>query len=229
MHIGGSAIPASWHLAGALARQPGLSLLPTESPDVLIEGELRCHCVGPANVIIDENFAVRIEVPRAFPRALPRVFETQGRVPQTFHRNGDGSLCLGSPLAIRLEIADEPTVGRFIERAIVPYLYSHEYFVRFGEMPFGELSHGAVGLEHDVRRLFRLPGRTNAEEFLRLASLKRRHANKHLCPCRSGLRLGRCHAADVHKVRCMLGRFLCRAEWILLREQREAAESLRAA
>lgn len=223
MRVSPSAIPRSWQLAEALSRQPGLTLAPSVSSDVLIQGQLRCHRVGPNDVVVDEHYAVKIEVPRGFPRALPRVFETQGRVPQTFHRNPDRSLCLGSPIAIRFEIEEEPTVGGFIDRVIVPYLYSHAYYVRFGRMPFGELAHGATGLEDDVRRLFRLPRGTNAEEFLRLASLKRRHANKRRCPCRSGLRVGRCHAAAVHQARRRLGRLVCRAEWKLLAGQRGAA------
>ncbi|ODT02996.1 MAG: hypothetical protein ABS52_11185 [Gemmatimonadetes bacterium SCN 70-22] len=167
-------------------------------------------------MVIDEHYAVKIEVPRGFPRALPRVFETKGRVPPTFHRNPDTTLCLGSPIALRFAIEEEPTIGGFIDRVVVPYLYSHAYFVRFDRMPFGELAHGAAGLEDDVRRLFRLPPGTNAEEFLRLASLKRRHANKRRCPCRSGVRVGRCHAAAVHEARRRLGRLVCRAEWKLL-------------
>ncbi len=216
MRSGGSAIPVAWQLAEALSRQPGLSLTPSASSDVVIEGDLRCHRVGPDDVVIDEHYAVKIEVPRGFPRALPRVFETKGRVPPTFHRNPDTTLCLGSPIALRFAIEEEPTIGGFIDRVVVPYLYSHAYFVRFDRMPFGELAHGAAGLEDDVRRLFRLPPGTNAEEFLRLASLKRRHANKRRCPCRSGVRVGRCHAAAVHEARRRLGRLVCRAEWKLL-------------
>jgi hypothetical protein len=221
MRVSACAIPSSWRLAEALAHQPGLTLVPSVSSDVRIEGELRCHRVGRDDVLIDEYYAVQIEVPRGFPRALPRVFETD-RVPHTFHRNADGSLCLGSPIAQRLAIEEEPTVGGFIDRVIDPYLYSHAYYVRFGRMPFGELAHGAAGLEDDVRRIFRLPSGTNAEEFLRLASLKRRHANKHQCPCPSGIRLGRCHAAAVHEARRRLGRLVCRAESKLLAVQRGA-------
>jgi hypothetical protein len=220
MRAGASPIPSSWQLAEALARHPGLTLTPSQTADVLIEGELRCHRMGPDEVVIDENYAVKIQVPAGFPRALPVVWETAGKVPSTFHRNPDTSLCLGSPISQRFAFEKEPTVGGFVDRVIVPYLYSHAYFERFDRMPFGELAHGAAGLEDDVRRIFRLPSRTDAEEFLRLASLKRRNANKRRCPCRSGIRLGRCHAAAVHEARCRLGRFVCRTEWKLLAAQR---------
>jgi hypothetical protein len=72
----------------------------------------------------------------------------------------------------------------------------------------------------DVRRLFHLPQGTDAGEFLRLASLKRRHANKRPCPCRSGRRVGRCHRAVVHEARRRLGRFTCREQYTQLVPQR---------
>src|SRR5690606_21932425 len=110
----------------------GLVLVPSVLPDVLIKGELRCHCVGPDGVEVDDRYVVRIEVPRGFPRALPRVFETAGKVPRTFHRHPDGSLCLGSPISQRLAIEKDPTIGCFIDRVILPYLYSCAYYARFG-------------------------------------------------------------------------------------------------
>jgi hypothetical protein len=224
-----SAIPVSWQLADALVHHPGLGLVPSDSDDAILEGELRCNCVGPDSFTIDETYSVRMELPRTFPRALPRVFETTGRVPQSFHHNGDKTLCLGSPIAIRFELQDTPTIRQFIDRVVIPYFYSHAYFVTFGRPPFGELRHGAPGLEDDIRRLFHLPRGTDAEEFLRLASLKRRHANKHSCPCGSGFRLGRCHASVVHDARIRLGRFVCRGEWTMLVQQRKPRALLRAA
>ncbi len=214
------AIPPAWHLSDALHRHPALALLPTESSDVVIAGELRCCRVGPGDVLVDETYAVTIDVPRSFPRALPRVVETEGRVPAEFHVNPDGSLCLGSPIAQRLAIEDAPTVGAFIDRVLIPFLYGHAFYTRFRVMPFGELPHGAPGIEHDVRRLFHLPSGTDAEAFLWLASLKRRHANKKPCPCHSGRRVGRCHGAAVHQARRRLGRFACGEERIRLAGQR---------
>jgi hypothetical protein len=219
MSVSASAIPPSWRLAEALSRQPGLTLVPSRTSEVLVEGELRCHRVGPDDAEIDEHYSVKIEVPRGFPRQLPRVFETRGRVPATFHTNPDKTLCLGSPIAVRLAIEEEPTIGGFIDRVVVPYLFSHAYYERLGRMPFGELDHGAAGLEDDVCRLFRLPRGASAAEFLRLASLKRRHANKCPCPCGSGTRVARCHGPSVYEARRRLGRLVCREQYLLLTRQ----------
>lgn len=208
-------------MAEALARQPGLTVVPSASTKVVvIEGELRCCRVGPTDVLVDETYDVRLEVPSTFPRALPRVNETAGRIPRAFHRNPDNTLCLGSPIAQWLKIRDDPTLDAFLERVVVPYLYGHAFYTQFGSMPFGELAHGAVGLADDVRCLFGMPARTNVAEFLRLASLKRRYANKLICPCGHGRRVGRCHHEAVHDARRRLGRATCRAQRKYLLEQR---------
>jgi hypothetical protein len=219
-------IPVAWCLGDALARQPGMALVPSRfAGRVLIEGDLWCYGVGPGDVLVDETYSVRIEVPLTFPRALPLVFETGGRVPKNFHRNPNWTLCLGSPLAQTLGIEDAPTLGNFIDRVIVPYFYGHAVYERVGRMPFGELAHGVAGLENDVRRIFRLPFATDAAEFLRLASLKRRHANKQPCPCRSWRRVGRCHGPAVHHARRRLGRLGCAQQRMWLMEQRRAEPS----
>ncbi|MDB4891848.1 MAG: hypothetical protein JWL61_3703 [Gemmatimonadetes bacterium] len=212
MGVSASAIPPAWRLAEALSRQPGLTLVPSVSADRVIRGELRCHRAGPDDIVVDREYSVSIELPPGFPKELPRVFETGGRVPRTFHTNPDKTLCLGSPIAQRLAIAEEPTVGGFIDGVIVPFLYAHAFHERYNRMPFGELAHGARGLEADLLRTFRLPRGTCATEFLRLASLTRRHANKRPCPCHSGVRVGRCHGAQVHQARRVLGRGVCAAE-----------------
>lgn len=220
------AMPSSWRIDEALARYPELALVPSRSRvGATLAGVLRIDHQGPDSTSVQASYAIEMQVPLAFPKALPRVVETERTIPRDFHRNPDNSLCLGSPLALHLAIREGPTVSGFIERAVVPYLYGHAVFSRFGEMPFGELDHGYAGLAHDARRIFRLPGRTSPEEFFRLAGMKRRVANKRSCPCHSGLRLGRCHARSVNDARRRLGRGACRAQHSLLLEQRRVTQA----
>ncbi len=205
-------VPRAWGLAEALAQFPGLSIRPRADDTVHITGELGSGFLEAGKANEDARYLVRVAIPRGFPRVLPTVWETGGRIPRTFHHHPDGTLCLGSPIAQSLAIHKHPTVGTFVERVVVPYLYSHAFYVRRGHLPDGELAHGALGLERDARRLFRLPQTTSVHEFLRLAGLRRRVANKQPCPCGSSLRLGRCHATAVRQARNLLGRARCREE-----------------
>src|SRR5688500_15754136 len=64
---------------------------------------------------INDSFELQIDVPHAFPRDLPRVIETGGKIPRTgaYHVNPDRTLCLGSPLSLLLRISQSPSLGGF--------------------------------------------------------------------------------------------------------------------
>ena len=49
----------------------------------------------------------------------------------------------------------QPSLLRFVERCLIPYLYGFSYFQRHqGKLPFGELAHGAEGIRQDYKDLF---------------------------------------------------------------------------
>jgi SEC-C motif len=55
-------------------------------------------------------------------------------------------------------------------------------------------------------------------EMVPLTTLKKRVANKHLCPCGSNRRLGKCHNLTVNRLRKQLGRSWFRKEYRWLTE-----------
>lgn len=172
---------------------PGMVLRPGGDVRLRLVGDFafRVPCGDSA---IEDTYEVELLVPLDFPRELPKVFERGGRVPATFHTNPDGSLCLGSPLRLLLSLAEQPTLIGFADRCLVPYLYAHSYKERTGKLPWDDLAHGDVGLLQDYLKLFRAKYADEVVAFLHLLAMRRRVANKSLCPCRSGRRLGRCHA-----------------------------------
>lgn len=190
--------------------------MPTITSDAVLAGTLQCRAVGKGGVELDETYSVEIRISRRFPDVVPVVFETGGRIPMSFHRNPDESLCLGAPTALRLALSQSPTIGGFIDTVVMPYLYGHAYHTRFGVMPYGELLHGRAGLEQHFRTYFRVPAATNIAALLVLVGLRRRVANKRPCPCGSGRRLGRCHHSEVNRARKALGRAWFRGQLALL-------------
>ena len=80
-------------------------------------------------------------------------------------------------------------------------------------MPFGELAHGVQGIREYLAELFGSKSSQNAHEFIYLASLQKRRANKLPCPCGSGRRLGRCHHLRVNSLRAQFGRLWFRDEY----------------
>jgi hypothetical protein len=195
-----------WRIPELLAKYSGLRLLPSVDGLTRIAGRLDFAAQAPGLELIEESYDVEITVPHDFPTSIASVRETAGRIPATYHTLTDGSLCLGSRIRVRLIASASPSVLRFVERCVVPYLYGHSYFGKHGAMPFGELEHGEYGTLQDLASLFGTTDLIKGAAFARLVTMKKRRANKRPCPCGSQLRLGRCHNKNVNRLRDRLGR-----------------------
>jgi hypothetical protein len=164
---------------------------------------------------------LEIEVPPGFPKALPRVTETGGRIPRhgDYHVNSDGTLCLGSPLRLLLKLSNAPTLQGFASSCLVPYLFAMSHKLRNGgPLLFGELAHETPGLIADYLDLFQLRRPEQVTEVLRALGIKKRRANKLPCPCGCGVRLGRCKFnARIRGFRTLANRswFRHQHHWIL--------------
>lgn len=142
---------------------------------------------------ITDTYSIRCEIKEDFPTSLPMFFETEGRIPKSYHTNHDGTLCLGSPLRVRQELHKKSTLHTLIKDLLIPYLYKHSYHEKHGDQPLGELEHGALGLIEDYETLFEVKGAKACYEMLLLLGMEKLYANKKPCPCGSGARLGKCH------------------------------------
>ena len=195
-----------WQLDELLAKYPGLEVVPDPDTELVVTGELAFRVQGPIGEQLEDRYQVRLSIPVGFPRELPIVFETGGRVPPDFHKLSDGSLCLGAPTEIRLKLHPAATLLTLVEALVIPYLFGYSHFAKTGILPFGELDHGVAGIRQHFAALFRVQDQDAVTEFVRLTALKRRRANKSPCPCASGRRLGRCHHLQVNRLRDRLGR-----------------------
>lgn len=210
-------------IAELLARYEGLRLLPSSGMTTRIAGTLTFRAEGPNSPSIEDSYNVRIEVPHEFPDRMALAWETAGRIPPTYHKLDNGALCLGSRVRLRLQTAGSPSVLRFVERCVIPYLYGYSHFLRTGAMPFGELLHGELGSLQDLASLLGME-RGAAIPYCALAMVKRRRANKRPCPCGSGRRLGRCHNRKVNMLRDRVGRpVLVNEMYTIAAEFREAS------
>ena len=204
-----------WHVDDLLATYGGLSLVPAADGPVKVTGRLAFEASARNRETINDEYGIEIAVPDDFPRSLPTVRETDGRVPKSFHTNPDGTICLGSPTRVRLFLSGGPSLERFVTKCVVPYFYGHAYFKRHGVMPFSELRHGESGVLQDLASLYGASTDAAVVGFVRLTALSKGVANKAACPCGSGRRLGRCHSRRTNYYRRRLGRGWFR---MLLRE-----------
>lgn len=199
-------------IAELLARYPGLRLVPSGSMTLRVEGTLRFCANGTKTEVIEDGYDVRVEAPETFPERMALAWETGGRIPSDYHKLTNGALCLGSRVRLRLQMGGSPSLLRFVERCVIPYLYGYSYSVKHGAPPFGELAHGELGSLQDLAGLLEVEDLDVAFRYCTLAATKRRRANKQPCPCGSGRRLGRCHGRRVNALRKRVGRAVLASE-----------------
>lgn len=210
-----------WAVDELLDKFSDLRIIPSCDEILRIGGELRFRVTGPEGDTTEDSYSVELRIPPGFPvvtnKEAPAAYETAGRIPETYHKLHDGSLCLAAPAALRLGLGRTATLSNFVERFVVPYLYGYSRHEKGRPLPYGELEHGDEGRRQYFATLFGVTDRNVGLEFVRMASLKKRVANKECCPCGSGRRLGRCHHGLVNQLRERLGRGWFAAEYAALK------------
>ena len=187
----------TFELDDFLTEYPRMSIKPNGSvaKDLKLEGKFDFTGESKKYGKITDCYHLKILIPLTFPNEIPVIYETGGRIPrnQKYHINSDGSLCLGSRLRILLEISKNLSFTNFISNCLVPYLFAVSYKLSHGgKFVFGELKHGPDGELEDYIQLFGLKTKQQAQLTLKYLGMKKRKANKLLCPCGCGNRLGQC-------------------------------------
>jgi hypothetical protein len=145
--------------------------------------------------ILEEWFDLDIAIPIENSRGLPNVSEIGGKIPRVpdYHVNGDGTLCLGSPLRMATDLRGKD-LRTFEETYLVPYLFKVVAKKRGLADGFlgGELAHGLDGLLDDLGQMLGVYRTSTVRRILELAQKKKRIANKVPCPCGCGRRFGKC-------------------------------------
>lgn len=172
-----------------------MAIAPSRGIGIYLEGEFAFTARPRDGISITDHYELGMGIPLGFPRELPAVTELGGRVPRDgkHHVNPDGTLCLGSPVRLLRLASYQGDLCGFAERCLVPFLYAISHKLRYGgTLPFSELAHGDQGILDDYLDLFGLADHQQVVKALRCLGMKRRVANKSLCPCECGLRLGKC-------------------------------------
>ena len=180
---------------------PALELL-TVSDTVLLRGKIGFD-MGAGSKRISDAYQIMMRFPEDYPESPPVTYETGGAIPPSFeHRFPDGSFCLGAPAEVRSRFLEHKSLLRFINEQVIPFLYSCSYWREHGEMPFGELRHGEVGLLQYYMEFFGvdIPA---AMAILKLLA-DSIDAPLMKCPCGSGAILRKCHGSRVNQLRTAL-------------------------
>ena len=181
------------------AQHPNLELLLDPCGALRVCGEIGFTSTWDSRVV-DDTYLVEIPIPEDYPESPPAAFETGAKIAADFgHFMEDGSLCLGAPVGVRQEFQRHKTLVHFINKQIVPYLFTYSYKQRYGEAPFGELSHGAMGIREFYQDLFSVRDLVPVLALLKI--LADNNYRGHLaCACGGDLNLRRCHGKQLREL-----------------------------
>ncbi|WMI72186.1 hypothetical protein RBH88_03535 [Aminobacterium sp. MB27-C1] len=174
---------------------PKMSIVPSKDVSLLFKLRGRFDFQVQLNEPINGSFMLEILVPINYPQDLPVVKEVERQIPLDgwHHVNSDGSLCLGSPIRLLKKVHDNPNLTGFAENCLVPFLCAISYRFKFGgDFIYGELRHGAEGIIDDYKDLLGLKTKSQVLKTLKLLGMRKKRANKKLCPCGCNRKLGAC-------------------------------------
>lgn len=178
-----------------------------------LEGRFDLNASYEADIISD-SFEVRIAAPTDYPTSLASLTETGGRTHaiarkygirdlRKLHRNESGTACLCVKQMERRKVPRGSDLSVFVEALVVPYLYGLSHFDRTGSWPWGEYSHGGLGLlefyaagdQHSTRDEIRelatlIRKEPNWKDFYRQIT---RPSAERMCLCGSGKPFHKCH------------------------------------
>lgn len=187
----------------------------------------RCELRGTLAPVDGDRYQLRIALPDTYPRSLPSIFETGGRIPQTIDRHvfPSGALCLGVPLALWIALRGDFRIGNVIEGPLRSYLIGNSLVEQGEPWPHGDRSHGAAGILEHFGEFIGTTDALAVSGFL-IDLLQGKVRGHWLCPCGSGNIVRKCHREAVEVLRSVPPSILMHAiDTILndLKRQREAA------
>lgn len=182
-------------IAQFLRDYPGMTLTPSREPGIIINGAFSFSAKSDDGNSILDFYHLKILISMDFPYTVPLVFELDEKIPRDadHHVNPDNSLCLGSPLRLKMILSKYKTMSGFADKILVPYLYSVSHQRLFGgKLMADELAHGKEGIANEYSKLFHLHTSEQISAALQILGTKKRIANKLPCPCNCGKLYGRC-------------------------------------
>ena len=104
--------------------------------------------------------------------------------------------CLETDSRIALRFVDGFSLLDWVDEFVEPYYFSYEYYQRFGEFPFGERSHGTLGILEAYQDYFSTNDIVQVYKILRFVC-NSPYRGHHLCPCGSKTRMRNCHGKKI--------------------------------
>lgn len=186
------------HIEMIKRKYPDFEIVKREN-DYVLFGEIVLNHVFNG-VRMTGKFNLEIVVPRNFPSAFPTVKELSKCIDKNYsHRYKNGQFCLASNLELKMFFSQDTDICSFIEKYVIPYLYTYRFYEEYGVYPYGERSHGIMGDLEYLKDLFEVDNWRQVMDIV-LFVAKSTYRGHLLCPCGSGKRIRNCHGVLIKKV-----------------------------
>lgn len=148
-----------------------------------------------------DRYEIVVELPRDYPRSVPTVRETGGRIPWVPERhNTDGAACLFVPEDRGRCWPEGADLSAFLRGPVTQFFFGQSYYEQHGRWPFGERSHGTVGRYEFYAEACGSEDPEIVVGFMRMVAAKDPKGHW-LCYCGSGLRMRACHFQTLREFR----------------------------
>lgn len=150
-----------------------------------------------------DRYELEIALPSDYPASLPLVWETGGRIPREPDRHvfpDTGSLCLGVPLALWIQLKGDFSLPTVLDIPVRNFLIGNALVENGEPWPHGDHSHGVAGVLEFYGDLLGTFEPMAIAQFL-LALVRGKVRGHWLCPCGSGDIIRKCHKEAVESLR----------------------------
>lgn len=186
----------NYNINGVVSKFPKLVVECTQKGEVRLKGFIDFDITHCDTRIID-SYDMEIIISDSYPIKIPVVKEVGCRIMSKFeHIYSDRSLCLATEGNIHIELNPNYDLLDFVEKFVIPFLFSYSYFEKYKVVPYGERSHGLDGIIEFYKDYFNVVD-YNAVFKLLDYTCNKIYRGHDLCPCGSGKRIRNCHKDSV--------------------------------
>lgn len=139
-----------------------------------------------------DTFSIRIQIPKNYPKELPVIFETGGKIPLNVNWHNSNNGCCLSPDAVIFQKLGNVQLYDWFREFVISYFANFIFKKEFATYPFGEFEHFTNGLISGYQELFNLSSKEEVVDFIegQISRLKTNRNEK--CYCQSGLKFKKC-------------------------------------
>lgn len=150
-------------------------------------------------IFLSKNYEIEIIINKNYPNNIPKVFiKEKNRYKDYEHIYSDGELCLGTPSDL-YGLALKNDINEFLVKTLDSFLYTLTYYYKYnGQYPYGERSHGTLGVLSYWMDRFNLESVESTLALMKIIALNN-YRGHYPCPCNSRKKIRNCHGPLVLK------------------------------